>query len=126
MNPYLIEIQERGNKKHYCSRRQSKESFKWWVNSTYILALFFAWLLGIYYVWTLNRNAINWYNLRTLEIENNNLTIEKEQLELATSDLESLGMLMSWEWVEKMNPVEQFEYLVLKNSTEWFAYNDDN
>lgn len=114
MNPNLIIIKT-GHFRFFSQRKTTRENFKLWVNTTYILALLFIWILWIYYVWTLNINATKWYNIRNLELLKNNLTVEKELLEVKIAEFESLSTLMKWDWVNDMEPVGKAEFLVVKD-----------
>lgn len=114
MNPNLIIIKT-GHFRFFSQRKTTRENFKLWVNTTYILALLFIWILWIYYVWTLNINATKWYNIRNLELQKNNLTVEKELLEVKIAELESLSTLMKWDWIGDMEQVDKAEFLVVKD-----------
>lgn len=121
MNPNLIVIKT-GHFRFFSERKTTRENFKFWVHTTYILSLLFIWFLGIYYVWTLNINATKWYNIRNLELLRNQLTIEKELLEVKISELESLSSLMKWDGIGNMEKVQQAEFLVVKDM-KWYAFN---
>lgn len=121
MNPNLIIIKS-GHFRFFSERKTTRENFKLWINTTYILSLLFIWFLGIYYVWTLNINATKWYNIRNLELLKNNLIVEKELLEVKISELESLSSLMKWEWINNMEKVDKAEFLVVKDM-KWYAFN---
>lgn len=110
-------------KKSFFSRRkQEKEKFNIWMASTYVSLLWIIALLLLYYVWTLNVNATKWYNIRQLEIEKQNLLMEKEQLDVKIAELESLNNIMnSWE-VKNMEKIEEPDYLVIKDNTQ-YVYN---
>lgn len=121
MNPNLI-VLKTGHFKFLSQRKTIRENFKLWVNTTYILALLFIWFLWIYYVWTLNINATKWYNIRNLELLKNNLTVEKELLEVKISELESLSSLTKWEWIKNMEKIDNAEYIVVKDMKN-YAFN---
>ena len=121
MNPNLI-ILKRGHLKFFSQRKTVRENFKLWVNTTYILALLFIGFLWIYYVWTLNVNATKWYNIRNLEIQKNNLWVEKELLDVKIAEFESLSNLMKWEWLNNMEKVEKADFLVVKDMKD-YAFN---
>jgi hypothetical protein len=121
MNPNLIVI-KKWHFRFFSERKTTRENFKLWVNTTYILALLFIGFLGIYYVWTLNVNATKWYNIRNLELLKNNLTVEKELLEVKISELESLSSLMKWEWIHNMEKLWNAQFLVVKDM-KWYAFN---
>lgn len=121
MNPNLIVI-KKWHFRFFSERKTTRENFKLWVNTTYILSLLFIGFLGIYYVWTLNVNATKWYNIRNLELLKNNLTVEKEILEVKISELESLSNLMKWEWIQNMEKLGTAEFLVVKDM-KGYAFN---
>lgn len=121
MNPNLIIIKT-GHFRFFSQRKTTRENFKLWVNTTYILALLFIWILWIYYVWTLNINATKWYNIRNLELQKTNLSVEKELLEVKIAEFESLSTLMKWEWMKDMEPVDKAEFLVVKDMKD-YAFN---
>lgn len=111
MNPNLLIVK----KWHFGilpERKTTREEFKFNTNLTYILILFFIGFLWIYYVWTLNSNATKGYNIRKLEIEKRNLSIEKELLEVKIAELSSLSHLMKSSMLKNMEKVKSPEYLV--------------
>lgn len=118
MNPNLL-VLKKWHIKFLSSRKLTREKFKLWFNSTYILTLLFIWFLWIYYVWSLNVNATKWYNVRNLEIEKNNLAVEKELIDVKVAELESLSSLTNWEWMKSMEKVEKAEFLVVKDMANY-------
>ncbi len=118
MNPNLI-ILKRWNLSFFSQRKTTRESLKIWVNSTYILSLLFIWFLWIYYVWILNINATKWYNVRSLELTKNNLTVEKDILDVKIAELESLSSLTKWDWAKNMQKVENAQFLVVKDNDNY-------
>lgn len=118
MNPNLIIIKT-GHFRFFSQRKTTRENFKLWVNTTYILALLFIGILWIYYVWTLNINATKWYNIRNLELQKNNLTVEDELLDVKIAEFESLSNLMKWEGINNMEKVEKTEFLVVKDMKDY-------
>jgi hypothetical protein len=114
MNPNLIII-KKGHFRFFSQRKTTRENFKLWINTTYILSLLFIWILWIYYVWTLNINATKWYNIRNLELLKYNLTLEKELLEVKIAEYESLSTLIKWEWWNDMQKIINPEFLVVKD-----------
>ena len=103
----------------FSKRKKEKESVKIWINSTYIMLVSLIVLLLIYYVWTLNVNATKWYNIRQLELEKRSLLIEKELLDVKIAELESLWNILTEDDMKNMEPVEEPDYLVIK---EWVQY----
>lgn len=120
MNPNLI-IVKSWHFKFFSSRKTTRENFKLWINTTYILSLLFIWFLWIYYVWMLNINATKGYNIRNLEITKNSLNVEKEILEVKIAEFESLSNLMKWEGINNMEKIQNAEFLVVKDM-EWYAF----
>jgi hypothetical protein len=47
-------------------------------------------IIFVYYIWILNINATKGYDIRNLEIERQNLLLQKELLDVQISNLESL------------------------------------
>jgi cell division septal protein FtsQ len=115
MNPNMIILKKRWAS-FFSQRRLLRENFKMNITSTYIMVLLFIWVLGIYYVWTLNCNATKWYNVRQLELVKKNLTIEKELLEVRVAELESLNWLLSSSIIKNMEKIESPEYIISDNS----------
>jgi len=88
---------------------------KIWINSTYILTIVFIAILWIYYVWSLNANATQWYNIRNAELEKNRLLLEKELLDVQIAELQSLNNLLNWEWISIMQKSQNQEFFVIKD-----------
>ena len=80
--------------------------------------------LLLYYVWILNVNATQGYNIRQLEIERKNLEIDKQLLEVKIAELESLGNIMQDEDLNDMEKVEDPDYLVIKDDVQ-YVYNNN-
>jgi len=99
-----------------------RENFKLGVNSTYIVTLLFIGVLGIYYVWNLNVNATKGYNITNLERDRNQLTIEKEILDVKIAELQSTSSMKNWEGSEIMEKVDTPHYLVVKDMKD-YAFN---
>lgn len=118
MNPHLI-VLKRGHLRFLSERKTTRENFRLWVNSTYILTLLFIGVLWIYYVWTLNVNATKWYNIRTLELQKNNLKVEKDLLEVKVAELESISNIMKWEWLKNMEKSTNSDFLVVEDNKSY-------
>lgn len=118
MNPNLI-VLKRGHLRFLSERKTTRENFKLWVNSTYILTLLFIGFLWIYYVWTLNVNATKWYNIRNLEIQKNSLKVERDLLEVKVAELESISNIMKWDWVEDMEKSTNSDFLVVEDDRSY-------
>ncbi len=123
MNPNLI-ILKQSAPKFFSKRKTLREEFKIWVTTTYIMILAFIWILGIYYVWSLNVNATNSYELRNLQMETRALKDEKKLLEFQVSRLENLSSLKKRGLKYKVEIKNtKMKYLVKKDS-EQYVFND--
>ena len=109
-------------KSFFSNRKKEKEKFNIWMTSTYVGLLSIISLLLLYYVWTLNINATKWYNIRQLEIEKQNLLMEKEQLDVRIAELESLSNIMNDEELKNMEKIDEPDYLVIKDNVQ-YVYN---
>ncbi len=72
-------------------------------------------LLGIYYVWVLNQNATKGYNIRTLQVENRELSFQANLLDIRIAEGQSIGTIMDSPLMARMENVEQPSFLVMKN-----------
>lgn len=100
-------------------RKKQKDSFDSGIKSTYIALLSIISMLLLYYVWILNVNATKWYDIRTLEREKRELSIEKELLEVKIAELESLSNILDEQETRYMIEAKNPEYLVVK---KWVQY----
>jgi len=104
------------------SRKKRKDDVSLWINSTFrFLTIFIAWLF-IYYVWILNVNATQWYEIRTLELEKQNLLLQQELLDVKIAKLESLNNIKK-EDTDLMEKIESPKYAIIKN---WVSYAFNN
>lgn len=118
MNPNLI-VPKKWHIKFLSERKTFRENFKLGLTSTYMLILLFIWVLWVYYVWTLNVNATKWYNIRQLEIEKKNLSVEKELLDVKIAEIQSLYTLLKYDMIKNMEKVQEPEYLVIKEEDKY-------
>lgn len=107
----------------FSKRLKQKEKFDFWVNYTFMSLLWIIIMLLLYYIWILNANATKWYNIRTLELEKNNLMLEKERLEVKIAELESLSKIMTDEDLKNMEKVADPNFLVIKDNIQ-YVYNE--
>ena len=121
MNPKVV-LKE-ANKNFFSERKKEKESIEFWFNSTYIVLMGLIGCLLIYYVWILNVNATQGYQIRQLEIEKNKLQLQSDLLDVKIAELESLGNLLKEEDIENMEKVEDPDYLVIKEGVQ-YVYNN--
>lgn len=117
MNPKLIT--KDFNKTHFSRRKNEKEKFNFWVTSTYVTLLSIIWLLLVYYVWILNVNATQWYNIIQLEREKKNLLLEKQKIYAKIAELESLSNIMNEEDTKNMEKIEDPDYVVIKDDVQY-------
>ena len=120
MNPNLI-ILKSSAPSFFSKRKTTRDEFKIGLTTTYIMMLVFIWFLWIYYVYSLNVNATNWYAMRDLEKERKSLIVERDFLDKKISELESLTYLERENKWRKM--VNDFKLLV-KKEWEHYVYND--
>ena len=107
----------------FSRRKKERDSFEFWVKSTFIAMLSLIILLLIYYVWILNVNATKGYDIRELEREKRELSIEKELLDVKLAELESLSNISSEDDLENMEDARNPEYLVIKTWVQ-YVYNN--
>lgn len=107
-------------RKHFSSnRKREKEKFDFWVNSTYIALLSIISCLLLYYVWILNANATQGYNIRQLELERKNLMMEKERYDAQIAELQSLSNIMTEEDLGIMQKVDEPEFVIVKDDVQY-------
>lgn len=120
MNPKALLKDYKQNFESSRKRKREEESF--WIRSTYIFMLSVISCLLVYYVWTLNANATQGYNIRELEREKRDLLFEKELLDVKINGLESLDNILNSDDRMDMEEVEDPDYLVIKNDVQ-YTYN---
>lgn len=107
-------------KNGFCSKRkQEKEKFQVGLQTTYIIMLSFISVLLLYYVWILNVNATKGTNIQKLNIQMQQLKLERELLDVRIAELESLDNIRSKQDLEMMEKAENPDYLVIR---EWVNY----
>lgn len=104
------------------SRKRQREQFTFWIRSTYIFMLSVIASLLLYYVWILNVNATQGYNIKQLENEKRTLLLEKELLDVKIAELESLDNILNSDDTEWMEEVEDPDFLVIKDDVQ-YTYN---
>lgn len=122
VNPKLIVLKE--DAKNFLSeRKKDRIELEYGFNSTYLFMIGLISCLLIYYVWIINVSATQWYNIRQLEIEKRNLTVEKQLLDVKIAEIESLSNILNDQEVKKMEKVENPDYLVIKEGVN-YTYNN--
>jgi len=104
------------------SRKRKREEFTFWIRSTYVFMLAVIASLLLYYVWILNVNATQGYNIKQLENEKRTLLLEKELLDVKIAELESLDNILNTEDTKDMEEVKDPDFLVIKNDVQ-YVYN---
>jgi hypothetical protein len=104
----------------YSQRKRDKEKYQFGLTSTYILMLSFISILLLYYVWMLNANATKWESIRQLDIQVQQLKLERELLDVRIADLESLDSIGKDD--HGMEKVEDPDYLVIRDDVN-YVYN---
>jgi len=110
-------------KKQVCSnRKKRKDDMDFWVSSTFSYLIGFISIALIYLIWSLNVWATQWYEIRDLEMEKQNLLLQKEILETKIYNLESLETIKKSKSKEQMEKIENPDFIVIKNWVN-YAYN---
>lgn len=118
MNPNSI---LKDYEKSYSSKRKrKKDEMYFWINSTFSFLLAFISLLFIYYIWILNTNATQWYDIIKLEKEKQDLLLQKELLDVKISNLESLKLIENDDdTLKQMEEVKDPDFAIIRN---WVNY----
>ena len=121
MNPRLV-LRDIPSK-FSSNRKKEKENLRFGYASTYFTLLAMITFLLIYYVWTLNANATQGYNIRALQQTQTELKIELERLDVKIAEIESLDTITSDPLFENMVPIEDPDYVVIRSDVQ-YVYND--
>lgn len=100
----------------FSERKAMREQYKLSMTQAYVLAIGMIALLGIYYVWTLNANATNGYNIRKLELLQRESTFEENILDIHIAESESTNTISNHPSVKGMQEVDRPEFLVMKDA----------
>ncbi len=103
----------------FSKRKKNKEKLNFGYQTTYIGLLGIIWFLLIYYVISLNTSATLGYDIRALEDTQKKLKVELERLDVKIAELDSLDSISSDSSFKNMLPVEDPDYLVIK---QWVQY----
>ena len=114
MNPNFI-VMKKGYFSFLSERKTARENFRLTFTQTYILSILALAFLGIYYVWILNVNATKGYNIRNLELDRRNLTVQKNLLDIKIAEAESLEVITTSPSNKSMEAEEAPKYFVLKD-----------
>jgi len=103
-------------------RKIERQELNSWLQSTYVFLISaIVWLL-FYYVWILNANATQGYNIRKLEDEKRNLLFQQQVLESKIADIDSLDTVLDSKEAENMEKVENHDFIVIKDDKQ-YTYN---
>lgn len=122
MNARLV-MKQYSEKNFESSRKIEKEKLNFGYQSTYITLMGLIVFLLLYYVWILNANATKGYTIRQLEETQKELKVELDRLNVKIAELDSLETMSSDELFQDMVPIEDPNYLVLKENVQ-FAFKD--
>lgn len=120
MNPRLI-LRE-PQQKFSSRRREEKDKFVSGYQSTYIALICSIVFLLVYYVWTINVNATQGYEIRNLENISKELKDDLGRLKSTISELESSNTISSDDMTNYMEQSYNPEYLVVKEEKQ-YVYN---
>lgn len=119
MNPKVVLKEDVKN--FFSHRKFTKETEEFGLHTTYIFMVGLIGFLLIYYVWILNVNATQWYNIISLEKEKRDLEWRRWSLEVKIAELERLWNLKDDDR-QDMEKVENPDYLVIKDGVQ-YVYN---
>lgn len=106
-------------KQVYSNRKKRKDEMDFWVSSTFSYLIGFIVISFIYLIWSLNTWATQWYEIRDLERDKQNLLLQKETLETKIYNLESLETIEKSESKEQMEEIKDPDFIVIRN---WINY----
>jgi len=120
VNPRLI---VRDPQKSFLSlRKKEKDKLQFGYQSTYIGLLTLIGFLLIYYVWTLNANATQGYEIRKLENIWKELQEDLNRLESKISELDSWDTIVSDEMYNSMEQAKDVSFLIIQEDRQ-YVYN---
>lgn len=122
MNPRLV-MKEHPDVNFSSLRVKEKQKLNFGYQSTYMALIGLIAFLLLYYVWILNANATQGYTIRQLEKTQNELKVELDRLDVKIAELDSLDSIRSDESLKNMLPVEDPNYLVYKDGTQYVFNN---
>ena len=105
------------------NRQVEKAKLYFGFNYTFGLLIFCIWLLGIYYVWSVNSLSTVAYSISELKNENNQLISELQLLEVKVAELDSLSEIENTDDATIMEKIEEPEYLVIKEGKTYVYAN---
>ncbi len=108
-------------KQVFSNRKKKKDDIVFWINSTFNYLIAFISISFIYLIWSLNTWATQWYEIRYLEREKQNLLLQKETLEVKISDIESLDTINKSEVKNRMEETDSPDFIVIRDNVK-YAY----
>lgn len=120
MNPKVVLKED--SKNFFSQRKFNKDTEEIGLHTTYLFMLGLIGFLLVYYVWILNVNATQWYDIIQLEIEKRQLELKKWLLDVKIAELESLWNILKEDDSQDMEKVENPDYLVIKEGVQ-YVYN---
>ena len=118
MNPRIIHTEyEKGT--FFSHRKKEKETFQIGFSKTYGVLLWLICTLFLYYVWVLNANATQWYNIQQLRQHQNELEVQLERLEVRIAEISSIEAISVPEVMQDMTEVSDPDYLVMRENIQY-------
>lgn len=121
MNPKIV-MNSHDAQWFFSRRKMQQEKFRSWYQSTYIWLLGIMGFLLIYYVWILNANATQAYEIGKLEDMEKELKENLNRIESIISDVDSLETITAGDMYKNMVPADDPDYLVVKPGAQ-YVYN---
>ena len=109
-------------KSFFSERKDQKNKLQSGFTQTYAIILSIIAFLLIYYVWALNANATQWYNIQQLKRTQNELRVELEKLNAKIAELWSSDAVNNQEILKDMEAINDPNYLVIRNGVQ-YVYN---
>ncbi len=120
MNPKLITHDSHNN--FFSRRKKERDKLNIGYQKTYIGLVGFIVFLLIYYVWTINVNATQGYEIRQLQNMKRELKNDLNRLESTISELDSSNTILSDDMSKHMEQSYDPQYLVIKEEKQ-YVYN---
>jgi len=123
MNANLI-VMKKSRIPFFSDRKTTRENYRLSFTQAYVMILLMIAFLGIYYVYTLNVSATNGYAVRNYEIEQRNLKFALNQSNLKIAEAESLASIGDNKNLDRMQLIDNPQYLVLQSYNLAFIKKD--
>ena len=112
----------RPQKSFLSSRRKEKQQLESGYQSTYVILMSIIAILLVYYVWIINANATQSYEIRNLENIGKELQNDLNRLESTISELDSSSNIGNSNISKEMESAKVTSYLVIQENKK-YVYN---